>query len=922
MFISRLRGRLAAAALAAVTASALVVSVAPEPAAAEPTHHRPGVEGLANLFDWSEAGSSAVTSDTWWVYARAGEVIHATTEDTWRSQAQGPDPSKSALPAVPQVRVRLLDPDGAVVGSCVAEGIGKACAASATATDAAVYRAVWDSPNLVPNGAQIYHRKDVWVTAGATDKVGRVFTTRFNAVQHAYWQTLHPSEFGADGLVASVVFYVVGDDGTLFKVDMKDYNGVSSAFQADSVGIFDAETCAPTDRSGSSYGSVRSPRYLHWVDEGSRCDRPFLVFPDLPSADLPAALTAAEGWDGPIYPRYELPETPAISAVEPISPPDPARPYAAAVTLDLGAFKGVYEVGVDVNADGDLADAGDVVERLDKLTPSPEPVSWRWDGRDAKGQPVADTGEPPLLTVRLVRANRYSLLLSDVEVLAGGARVEQLAGYLVSRNDGDPVRPKIHWDDSDISEHAPAGKNAAATLTTSPKLVTTPAEGLSQDGYVHGWTQPDPADKTSSWGDAAVISFNVWNDVASDGALAATVPLTERRLVIESKTGALSAPQDGARRISYLVTARNTGEAPFTGSSPAVIVDTLPLHVADWRVDGVSVQPGGEVNLPFAAATISGGKLTWSGPLAAGAVVMIRYSGLVEPGFAPIRVNTVTVGQCAISEPFEGAYVFSSCDPTPKRAEVKLPGLRVDKSVDRTAVHRQGEVANYTVTLTNVGQAAYTAEDPARVTDDLSAVLDDAALDVASIRPVGAKWDPDSQTISWSGPLAVGARQEITYGVAYAPGSDLILDNTASIHDEDVIDVTPGTKARVTTPGSDLHISKAADAASVEFGGTVGYTITLDNSRGQTAAPVAWVDDLSGVLDEAELAGEPKVDGAGVSLTRRDPGFALSGSVAAGSKVTVTYAVKVDALPPAGAQGRGDGVLRNTLRGECEGGDC
>jgi uncharacterized repeat protein (TIGR01451 family) len=260
----------------------------------------------------------------------------------------------------------------------------------------------------------------------------------------------------------------------------------------------------------------------------------------------------------------------------------------------------------------------------------------------------------------------------------------------------------------------------------------------------------------------------------------------------------------------------------------------------------------------------------------------------------------------------------SVCDDDPLVEEVGLPGLRVMKTADVEAVHRPGDLVRYAVTVTNVGAADFTARDPARVTDHLAGVADDALLDVSSIRPAGVSWDPDARTLSWSGPLKAGASQTISYEVAYsaAPG-DRLLQNTAVIHPEDQVDATPGTKAETSTPGSDLHLTKTADVAETSPGGRVRYTVTLDNSLGRVAAPVDWTDDLTGVLDDAQLDSEPEVDGQGVRVQLDGDRITLGGTVGAGEKVLVRYSALV-----AEDGGAGDRVLRNALLGRCADGPC
>ncbi|MDR1118234.1 MAG: hypothetical protein LBL01_02900, partial [Bifidobacteriaceae bacterium] len=424
---------------------------------------------------------------------------------------------------------------------------------------------------MTPGGVHVHFRTDLWVEKDGVDQVGRVFANQFHASQNGAWHRLHPDEFGENGLVEDVVFYVVGDDGTVFKVSLKSFDGISSGFTADALGVWEAATCDPTDKSAYSLGEYRAPKYVTRVLATESCDVPFVMFPDPPSGDLPQALTAAQGWEGPLYPRYKPPAAPRVAGVEAASPIDRARPYASRIMLDLGGFKGTYVVGVDVNGDGDLADAQDVTRRLEKLTPDAQPVEWAWDGRDGAGAAVAATAKPKL-NVRLERGNRYSLVLSDVETLAGGAAIEQLAGFQVTQNGGNPVRPPIHWDDTDVANYSPAGKAMDKTLTTAPKLVKTPAEGLAASGAAHGWKVPADTGVAGSWGNDANISFNIWNDLSLESTLKATREFADRCLEIQSKTAELLPAAGGERRVAYTVTLKNTGDAAFTAARPASIV--------------------------------------------------------------------------------------------------------------------------------------------------------------------------------------------------------------------------------------------------------------------------------------------------------------------------------------------------------------
>lgn len=112
---------------------------------------------------------------------------------------------------------------------------------------------------------------------------------------------------------------------------------------------------------------------------------------------------------------------------------------------------------------------------------------------------------------------------------------------------------------------------------------------------------------------------------------------------------------------------------------------------------------------------------------------------------------------------------------------------------------------------------------------------------------------------------------------------------------------------------SGFEVVKSADPSSgtdVSVGDTVAYTITLNNLGTVDLNDVVVSDDLTGVLDDADLVSGPTVvpDGAGTATVSGDV-LSFAGGLPAGGQVTITYAVSVD--DPSDTLG--DGLLQNAV---------
>ncbi|MFK0403008.1 GEVED domain-containing protein [Microbacterium sp. NPDC090225] len=340
--------------------------------------------------------------------------------------------------------------------------------------------------------------------------------------------------------------------------------------------------------------------------------------------------------------------------------------------------------------------------------------------------------------------------------------------------------------------------------------------------------------------------------------------------------------------ISYTLTITNTGEAAYTADSPAALTDDLTEVLDDATYNG-DVTGG---------ATYAAPVLSWSGPLAVGETVTITYS---------VTVNDPITGDSQI----DNAVVTENggnCEPgsTDPACLVNIPSGSFTVSKDASATSAlPGDVVTYTVTVTNTGAIDFTADEPASFDDNLANVLDDATYNDDATGGATVT----GTTLSWSGPLAVGASIEITYSVTVNPAGqgagDLNLGNIV-VPTAPGGDCDPEGGCATDTPIGQFQVSKASSGTGeVNEGDVLTYTITVTNNSAvdfTEDAPASFTDDLSAVLDDATYN-----DDATEGATVTDGTLSWEGPIAAGATITITYSVTVNAA------GDGDGILTNAV---------
>lgn len=381
-----------------------------------------------------------------------------------------------------------------------------------------------------------------------------------------------------------------------------------------------------------------------------------------------------------------------------------------------------------------------------------------------------------------------------------------------------------------------------------------------------------------------------------------------------SLTIAKSASQSVANpgdRLRYTITVTNPSAVPFTTDVPAKVADELSgvLDDADLVADSLRASAGN--------VELINGRLVWSGPLGAHGTVTISYEVLVNDGDGDELVTNVaflTTDDPAVAVVPEDC-VEGSCVST--TTPVVIEQVEVAKQASAAST-QPGATLSYSLTVKNTGSVDLTAERPASIIDDLSGVLDGADLagtptaSAGEVKIVGER-------LVWSGPLAAGAEVVIEYAVTITDGGDRRAINKAFVTTGSPIDpdtgmpIDPVTGEPVPTPVEcneptctstvtpvlvqALAVAKQVSAATAEPGQQLSYTVTVKNTGNAAYTvedPATLVDDLSGVLDDADLATDSLTASAG-SARLVDDRLVWSGPVSAGGTVTIEYAVTVKA---------------------------
>ena len=338
------------------------------------------------------------------------------------------------------------------------------------------------------------------------------------------------------------------------------------------------------------------------------------------------------------------------------------------------------------------------------------------------------------------------------------------------------------------------------------------------------------------------------------------------------------------QEVTYTLTVTNTGPVATTATAEDDLSEVLA------HADLVGELPAG--------ATLDGTTLTWNtATIGVGESVSISYTVVVHADALGETLRNVVVptgpggeceGSCTTEHPVPAWSLTKTSDPA--SGSSVLPGDEV----------------TYTLTIENTGPVAVEAT----AQDDLTEVL--AHADLVSELPAGLTLD--GMTLTWNaGTIGVGESVSVSYTVVvHADARGATLRNV-------VVPTTPGGECEVSCTTDHLvpawSLTKSSDPASgssVKPGEHITYTLTATNIGEANLTGALAIDDLSGVLEHATLAGDLP---AGLTLSGETLTWQIP-DLAPGATASVSYIVTVK------ADAKGVTIKNVVTPGGTPGGDC
>lgn len=411
------------------------------------------------------------------------------------------------------------------------------------------------------------------------------------------------------------------------------------------------------------------------------------------------------------------------------------------------------------------------------------------------------------------------------------------------------------------------------------------------------------ASLAGGWANSAIVSSGTAGVIESSTGAAADIALPS--LEITKSVSASPVVRIGDT-VTYTVTVENTGDGDFTTVYPAEVWDDLTGVLDDASAPAtVTTSP------VIGAVSTIGSRLHWSGALGSGQTVTLTY-GVVVTADGDLSLDNIAFAGEPGTTPATPAVADCTADDC-AFTSTALPGFLIEKSASVGVVQPGGQVT-YTVTYTNTGLVDVPN---AAFTDDLTAVLDDAAIGAAPTATTGAA-SMAGAVLSWTGALDAGDSVSVSYTVTVADPAtgDGALTNTATM-DPRFAPLCPTGSTTCSAPERSVDVvtsvraiafTKSASTSLANYGQTITYTVTVTNisATAYTAGdPAVVVDSMGALLDDAVYNGDVTASAGAVLASATE--LRWSGPLASGATETFQYTVRINDTKT------GDGQLGNIV---------
>ncbi len=387
---------------------------------------------------------------------------------------------------------------------------------------------------------------------------------------------------------------------------------------------------------------------------------------------------------------------------------------------------------------------------------------------------------------------------------------------------------------------------------------------------------------------------------STDPRCTATVAITNAAGLTFTKTADTATTVPGGV-VAYTVTVTNSTDSAVD----ADLTDPLGAVLDDATYNANAVASGGTVSY-------SAPDLAWTGPVPAHGTVTITYSVTVHAAITGDQILTGSVRSTSLAT--SNNCIAGSTDP---RCVSTVPVARLQLAQTAAApTATPGSIVSLTATYTNTGKVPYNgisvASPRADTSDDTIPTGDQTATTGTLVRTATA--------ITWTGDIPVGATVTVLRTLAVRdpdPGNKLItatLVSTAAGTNCPSGTTDPTCTFLVTVLVPALTITKTANTPYTVPGGSVGYTITAQNTGEAPYAAASFTDLLAGVLDDAAYDGNATTSIGTVTATAST--LTWTGDLAVNATATISYSVT--ALNP----GTGDKTMVNAVASTTVGNTC